>query len=372
VTTETSSTPAPDTTPAIPTDAAGLTARDQELTALYEHDRNRYQYEGGGRWANEHLAVRKAQQAEADKATSQQTQPPPEGDGLTDEDVSAINLDTQPDGEADGEESDAGDDAEPGVKPIGPGDDATDEELDAWRAEHGVPDDPTDYEAPEVEGIEWDQEALSPILEAVHAHNIPQQAVADALAKYAERIKAQRAEIKQRDIANAKAVRSELGEAEIAAVKAAAKAMPAELRTLLNEARAPDGSRIINNVDVIRMISAAYGSDVEHQATPHRQDNRTMLQQELAELHAIRDRDISEYWRPWRGTGKSGSDRALEITRLLGDEAPARPSASDLRSEERDLIALRNRDPEMFRFGNYRNTGRPASDRLVAIQTGRG
>ena len=54
--------PAPDTTPAPPTDPAAVAARDQELTELFESDPNRYQYEDGGRLANEHLALNKAQQ----------------------------------------------------------------------------------------------------------------------------------------------------------------------------------------------------------------------------------------------------------------------------------------------------------------------
>jgi hypothetical protein len=146
--------------------------------------------------------------------------------------------------------------------------------------------------------------------------------------------------------------------------------MPAELRTLLNQARAPDGTRIVNNAEVLRLIASAYGTG-ERQAVSQGQDRRTMLQTELAEIDALMHRDINEYHQPWRGTGMSASDRRLQIMRELASEAPARPSAVDLRAEQRELERLRDQDPQMFSFGNWRGSGRPAADRLVAIQSGR-
>src|SRR5688572_24008452 len=125
-------TPAPDTTPAVPAAPAAIAARDAELTALFESDPNRYSYEDGGKFANEHLALRQAQQR---KSGEQDGAEKVEGDDLADVDVSAIDLNGEETGEGEGG-------SETSVKPIGPGDDATDEELADWRTEHGVPDDP--------------------------------------------------------------------------------------------------------------------------------------------------------------------------------------------------------------------------------------
>jgi hypothetical protein len=279
------------------------------------------------------------------------------------------DLDILADDGVDADEGDGGG-APVEVRPIGPPENATDQQVAEWRAEHGVPDEPDGYEPPAVEGIQWDADALNPILEIAHGHNLPKQAVADALAAYAERIQEQRAEIKRLDAENAKAVRSTFSEAEIAAVKAAAKAMPGELRTMLNTARLPDGSRLVNQPEVLRMIAASYGAKGEHQPQPR--DRTTMLKAELQELHALRDRDIGEYWKPWKGTGKSGADRALELTRQLSGEATGKPSEGDLQSEARALRNLRVSDPEMFAFGSWKGTGRPGADRLAAIESGRG
>jgi hypothetical protein len=156
-------------------------------------------------------------------------------------------------------------------------------------------------------------------------------------------------------------------------VDGAFRELPQDLRTALRTARLPDGQSLLTRPDVVRLIHAlATPGDQQSQHRPVSQDRHAMLRAELAELHALRDRDISSYWQKWRNTGISGSDRALQIIRELGNEAPAKPSATDLRTEEQEILHLKARDFDTFRFGNWKGTGRPASDRLVAIQTGRG
>jgi hypothetical protein len=358
-----------DTTPAAPAPAPAAGSEEAGLLALAASDQATFEFYRGKDGTEKTGAERLVELRQARDAGKAEEIG---GDDIADDDDSAIDLDAADGDDADADDSeDAAAGEETTVKPIGPGDDATDDELDAWRAEHGVPDDPADYEAPEVEGVEWDFDALAPILQIAHDHNLPAKPIADALAAYGERVKAQQAEIRQRDRELAKALRSELSEAEIAAVKSAAKAMPAELRTMLNTARLPDGTRLVNQPDLLRMIASTYGTGREHQAAPQRQDHRTMLQQELAELSALRDRNIDEYWKPWRTTGKSGSERVLEIMRELGDEGPAKPNASDLRAEEQELVRLSKSDPARFSYGSWPDARSPA-DRLHAIRMGRG
>jgi hypothetical protein len=89
------------------------------------------------------------------------------------------------------------------------------------------------------------------------------------------------------------------------------------------------------------------------------------MQQELNELTHLMNTDIDAYRRVWRG-GKTGSDRHLELTRELAGTGPAKPSLSDLRAEERKLVALSKSDPDMFRFGGP--PGQTPADRLHAIR----
>jgi hypothetical protein len=272
------------------------------------------------------------------------------------------------------DDADVGDDAgdaegaETTVKALGPGEDATDEEIATWRKEHGVPDDAAGY-APTVEGVEWDQEALTPILQIAHEHNLPSKPVADALAAYAKRVQAQQAAIKQRDAENAKAVRSELTEAEIASVKSAARSMPAELRSLLNQARGPDGSRIINNPDVLRMITSTFGAKPGAR-TMHADvtDTRAGLQKELAEIDTAMYRDAAELSRPWKATGISAAERKAQIMQELGN----RPPAANVREEEAALLALHQRDPQIFEYAKWRATEMTGAERLTRIRQGRG
>jgi hypothetical protein len=261
-----------------------------------------------------------------------------------------------------------GEDGSETIKAIGPGDDASAEEITAWRAEHGVPDAPDGYSAPTIEGIEWNADSLGPIHEIANRHNVPQQAVADALAEYGKQIQTQQAAIRQRDAEAAKAVRSELTEAEIVSVKTAARAMPVELRQMLNTAVLPDGTRLVNQPEVLRLIAAGYGTKGGN--PPPLRDNRTMLREELNEIDALMNRDIGEYHRPWRATGVSASDRRMQIMRELGNESPAKPSAVDVRTEVRKLEQLRGSDPQMFQFGSWPGARSPA-ERLAAIQQGR-
>jgi hypothetical protein len=140
---------------------------------------------------------------------------------------------------------------------------------------------------------------------------------------------------------------------------------------MLNTARLPDGTKLANQPELLRMIASAYGTGGEHQAAPQPRDSRSAMQAELRDLDQLMTTDIGAYHGPWRGTGKSGSDRRLQIMRELGSEGPARPSASDIRAEIRELEQLRARDVQMFQYGSWPGARSPA-DRLHAIRAGRG
>jgi hypothetical protein len=276
-----------------------------------------------------------------------------------------LDLDAEGDDGTEAAESDAAE--QPTVRPIGPDDGASDEEIASWRSEHGIPDDASGYEPPVVDGIEWNQAALSPILEVAHKHNLPMQSVADALAEYGKQVQAQRAQIKQRDIANVRVARAALGEDGVAAARSAAKAMPAELRTLLSQARGPDGARIDNHPAILKLITTAYGQG----RTPMTKELKT----EMAEIDADMHRDVSSLHRPWKTTGMTAGERRLQIARELDAAAATqarhtadRDAGSD---EERELLTMHQNDPQFFEFGRWRNSNISPAQRLYDLRQGR-
>jgi hypothetical protein len=352
--TDTPAGPAPETTPAVPTDPAALAARDAELTALYEHDPNRYQYEDGGKHATEHLAVRKAQQAKGGEPT-QADQPADVGI-----EVDGIDLDA-PVSEADGEEPEEGEDAE-----------ASETDLQ-WDREDFT------YTPPDgAEVTETGQERINAFAEFAHKANVSPEAFEGAINFYNELVakeQERRAETdKTARVDLVAELKGELGDGYAAfrnEVDGAFKELSQDLRRALKSARLPEGRLLLSMPEAVHMVHAL--SRHQTQATIQPQGSRSAMQQELAEIDMLMRSDISEYHRAnWRGSNRSASDRRLEIMRQLDAPDPnPQQTRANLEDEKRELLRLRMSDPQMFAFGNWRGTGRPASDRLVALQTGR-
>jgi hypothetical protein len=337
-----------DATPTIPTDPAAIAARDQELTKLAEQDPGAYYYSEDGKFAREHLAIRQAGQP---KEVTSIEPDGAEDAGETDDlaDIDDIDLDAP----ADGPEEDA-DDGRP--------------DLSAYEA---LP-----------EGMELTEsgEALIGIVnEHCAEHGIDPDGRNGLFDLHTRLIEAQTARLAEMDKAankeTAAALTERLGSKEasdayIATAREAARLMPKPLRDALKTARLPDGRKVAHMpelADFLHQVASRQGQAATTQPT-----GRAAMQQELRDLDQLMVTNITEYRRPWRGTGLSGSDRHLEIMRELGSEAPAKPSAADLRAEERELAKLRDTDPQLYQFGNWRGTGRPAADRLYALQMGRG
>jgi hypothetical protein len=327
--------PAPDTTPAPPTDAAAVAARDAELTALYESDPNKYAYAEGGRFANEHLALKKAQQ--------------PKG-AITDEAADG-DLDLL---------ADDGDDAGEGEEPLA--EEAEREPIAPWQP-------PDNAEVAEIA-----KPHLASIDDIVSNTKLTAEQKRDGvLAEYHKLVAAQKLRLEEADKVATKASVEALGGKDAYAplienAKAVMKSWPKELRDAVRDARTSDGRRLALMPEFVQALAT-----MRQQANPQQpQDRSNMLKAELQELNALRDTDIDKFMkRPWKGTSKSGSDRSLEIVRELSGEATGKPSEGDLQSEARALRNLRVSDPQMFMFGNWKNSGRPGADRLAAIETGR-
>lgn len=190
-----------------------------------------------------------------------------------------------------------------------PGEDASPEELAAWRQEQGIPETPDKYELPPVERYEWsdaDKAAAAPLLERLHGKNVPQAAVnemmgwyAEAQAKHAERI----AEIDGSDKQTVEEhMRSAWGDDFKPNTKLLgrlfkdADVIPPALRDALVSARTPDGRRISNMPETIDFL-ASIARDRYGDGGMLYGDAKVEVSNELKEIEKIRDTDIDKYYR---------------------------------------------------------------------------
>jgi len=160
----------------------------------------------------------------------------------------------------------------------------------------------------------------------------------------------------------------EAATAHVTKARAALKALPDGLGKSILEARGPDGRKLAYDPNFLRWASQLGA----HPQAKGRTNVTEELKAELAELTAVRDRDVSELYRPWRGSGQTGSDRMLAIQRQLDAAASAqanhaadRDAGSD---EERELLALHRNDPQFFEHGRWKDSGASPADRLYALQ----
>ena len=362
---------APDATPTVPTDPAAIATRDQELTQLYEQDPNKYAYAEGGRFANEHLAIRNAQQ-------------PKDATQAVDADLIDIEGEAEV-AEAEGEAGEEPVETEGRTSPWPERPDslkdATPEEVEAWREKQGLPS-REEYQLPELdEGKDYTDygKALGEkVVELAYELDMSPAQAQQLILRGDPILKAiaesRDAEDKR---TGSKALLDEFGgdrdaaKAHVIDAKAALKELPDGLGKLLLDARGPDGRKLGFNPQFLRW-AAQLGANPAATAQPQ-QDRTAMLQQELAEIDTLMRSDIGTYHRKgWRGGDGFAGDRRLEIMRQLDSPDPnPRQTKALLEDEKRELIRLRDRDPQMFMFGDWRRTGRPAADRLVALQSGR-
>ena len=126
------------------------------------------------------------------------------------------------------------------------------------------------------------------------------------------------------------------------------------LAARIADARSPSGGRLVNDPEFAQLLlQVARGQPGRQDYTNHPAPTggRAMLQAELAELHALRDRDISEYWRPWRKPARAARTARLRSRADLATKVPPDPARADLRAEQRELEQLKARDFDVFSSG---------------------
>lgn len=178
----------------------------------------------------------------------------PEDDG---EDLS-FGLDDVETDDGEGGAPAQDDDVEP-IQPIGPPPTATPAEVAQWRADHGVPSKPSEYAPPTLEGLTWDSEILSPIMQVAHKHNVAQAALAEALETYAATAQRKQAEhladLKRSDKERMAEVKTKLTPGELSAVSAASSTMSPDLRRAMKQARLPNGELLLHNPEFLALIA---------------------------------------------------------------------------------------------------------------------
>lgn len=258
--------------------------------------------------------------------------------------------------------------------------DASPEQIAAWKAEQGLPDRDA-YEVPELDDGEYTDHGRAvgeQITQLGYDLDLSPEQTREVIRRGAPILKAlAEAHDAEHNRIASKAILAdfkgnrEAAQAHVTQARAALKkAMPEGLSKVLLEARGPDGRKLAYNIDFLRWASQL---SARPQAKGTRMSETESLKAELQELNAVRDRDVAEIHRPWRGTGKSGSDRMLEIQRLLdGAAASEARHAADRdagSAEERELLRFAETDPQVFEYARtWKGTNKTGAERLYELQ----
>jgi hypothetical protein len=174
----------------------------------------------------------------------------------------------------------------------------------------GVPETAEDYQPPSIDGVNWDTNRLSPIMQAAWEHDIPQEAVAAALEAYATQVQQQQADLKRQDAQMMAAVRRQLTPGERGAIDAAASAMSKDLRTALKGARTASGELLLANQEFLHLLANLNRSGGNPTPVTRAQDDAARE----AEIRQVMKRDMSEYF------GRSLDRELAAILRRRGVE----------------------------------------------------
>lgn len=189
-----------------------------------------------------------------------------------------------------------------------PPENATDEQLKAWRKDQGLPESPDKYDLPKVEGYEWseaDQPLVKTFTEKMFGVNADQAQVGTALQVYAEMV----AETKQAQFDHDKgadetcvdSLRAEWGN-EYRSNLATAKRLlndkdnfDPDLAKMLTDARAADGTRLVYNPALWKLL-ADLATDKYGAGAQITGDARAAASSRKAEIQKIMREDIGKYW----------------------------------------------------------------------------
>lgn len=211
--------------------------------------------------------------------------------------------------------------------------DATDEELAAWRKENNIPEDPKGYKLPKIQGEEWtegDKPGLDKLLARMHKANASQAQVDEVLSTYKELIVEAKVahadrlnEIDRASVRNTTEALREKMEGDFKPAMTLykryvkdAEVFPNGLAEKIARARDPEtGERLVNDADWTDYM-IGHARDHYGEGSMISGDQQAAMNTEEQELTTLMNTDIDAYnYKPWKNTGMTGSERLLEIMR---------------------------------------------------------
>jgi len=233
------------------------------------------------------------------------------------------------------------------VVPSKPGEDATDDEMNAWRETQGIPSEPAGYLENMPEGLvfgEQDEPALNSFLENAHAKDMPPSAVHDALSWYHENEQNALAMRHEFDLAIRQETEDELRAEWGNEYRANLNGMNNLVETYSDEdfatnlfnARMPDGTLVGDNATFIRMMT-----DINTEVNPHptvtpatgANLGQTIASEKAVIEKAMSDRD-SEYWKGPKHPESGETMMAHRYNELLEAEIKLEQRAQGRRASE--------------------------------------
>ena len=203
-------------------------------------------------------------------------------------------------------------------------DNASEQEIANWRADHGIPDKPEDYaiELPDGVGLgEADKPVVKSFTRDAHANHWPNAQVNQALAWYYSEQDAQRAKQDDSDVAfkarSETALREQWQGADyrrnLAAVNNLLATMPEELAMKLLAGRAPDGRKFGDDPHLIGWLAR-----IQNELNPHATllpagsgAAGTAAADRMRDLKALMGDRNSDYWRGPKSEALQQEYRAL-------------------------------------------------------------
>lgn len=184
--------------------------------------------------------------------------------------------------------------------------DAPPEEIAAWRAENGIPEDPKDYKLELPNGLvlgEADKPVADKFIAAMHTKNAPPELVNEAVGWYLsqqeEMLAARDAFDDQAASTAEEALREEYGRQYKPYVAAATQMIPEGIREAFLDARLESGERIGNNAQIIRWL-AQTAAELNPAATvvPGSGTNAAQaIETELIGIKKMMGDNKSAYWK---------------------------------------------------------------------------
>lgn len=192
-------------------------------------------------------------------------------------------------------------------KPLG--DDASEEDVAAYRKAFGVPEAPDKYLEALPDGLvvgDDDKPAIEQFVKAAHEVNAPKPIVDKLLSTYYDIVDAQNEELIQRN-EQAKedginALREEWGpeyRRNINVVNSFVETLPEAVQTIISEGTLPDGTLIGNNPEVLRWLAsqALEANPLATVAPGAGADAGKAVAEEIADIEKMMGDKNSDYWK---------------------------------------------------------------------------